>query len=82
MIYIDNGNTIKAYFTSRKLEKAIQTYLEYPNSIDGSAPWNIEYSTDYTVLILSKNEKNNLLLAKERGELNIWIIIVLHLRKE
>ena len=41
MIYIDNGNTVKEYYTDKKTEKAIMTLLEankdlcHSETIDG-----------------------------------------------
>ena len=53
-----------------KTEAVIQMILESTALLEEGTPRYIKYSTDYTVLILTKEEKRNL-LAQERGELNI-----------
>lgn len=51
MIYIDNGNTVKEYYTDKKIEKAIMTLLE----TDDELVWS-ETHAGYGVTIVDKAE--------------------------
>ena len=53
MIYIDNGKTVKEYYTDKKTEKAIRVLLEgnedilHTESIEGCTVAIVDYSEKY-----------------------------------
>ena len=52
MLYIDNGKTVKTYFTSKKVEKAIMTLLDLDEDL-----CNCETYEGYEVSIREKEKE-------------------------